>query len=90
VVVVLPASMWAAMPMFLTRSKGKARATGCSLSVLGKGAQLYGFVKSQRLARTLTTKGLIAVVSERFIRFSHFMGFFPLTDSATSFIGGIH
>jgi hypothetical protein len=28
--VVLPASMWAAIPIFLTRSSGKARATvGC-------------------------------------------------------------
>src|SRR3569832_1748626 len=74
VVVVLPASICAEIPMFRYRSIGVARATVVTKRSFGKGWQ----------------KRLPAVVSEGLVGLCHAVRIFALADSGAAVLGGIH
>src|SRR4051812_30037650 len=74
VVVVLPASICAEIPIFRYRSIGVARATVVTKRSFGKGWQ----------------KRLPAVVSEGLVGLSHTVRVFALADGGTAVLRGIH
>src|SRR5579863_3111946 len=81
VVVVLPASMWAMMPMFLQRSNGTCLGTIFSVSSRSAGHQTrVNFVFPTCLP---------AVVREGLVGLSHAVHVFLLLDRSAAIIGGI-
>src|SRR5208282_3552440 len=81
VVVVLPASMWAMMPMFLQRSNGTV--LGTTLNSFW-GSEIIDYPVETRLAASHTPPmaSLPSVMRERLIRFRHAMHIFFLLDGS--------
>src|SRR6516165_10433520 len=78
VVVVLPASMWAMMPMFRQRSNGTVRGTLFSVSLLCRNAACY---VSSAFSPPVVREGLIC--------FRHAMDIFFLLDRGALAVGRI-
>src|SRR5208282_208266 len=88
VVVVLPASMWAMMPMFLQRSNGTV--LGTTLNSFW-GSEIIDYPVETRLAASHTPPmaSLPSVMRERLIRFRHAMHVFFLLDGSAFAVRGI-
>src|SRR5579871_5854898 len=76
VVVVLPASMWAAMPMFLILSSGTVR-----------GIKILSYRTNHRLPGKNAV--LPTVVRESFVGFRHAVNVIPFLDRAAAKIRGV-
>src|SRR5579872_387318 len=85
VVVVLPASMCAMMPMFLQRSNGTV--LGTTNSFLGS-VICFCHLETRRL-RLRIYAFLPAVMRKRLVRFRHAMHIFLLLDGGAAAVGGI-
>src|SRR5580658_3744981 len=97
VVVVLPASMWAMMPMLRVFSRGNSRVVlaisvvSCSLIVAGdsettpqaRAAKWMGRYRPRRASR------LPAVVRERLVRLGHLVDVFPTFDRRAEPVRGV-
>src|SRR5258708_6336229 len=85
VVVVLPASMWAMMPIFRVFSSEYCRSTSsfCFLSV-------YLHAKrGTRLRPPSSSDPLPAVMRERFVGLRHLVRVFPLLHGGAAVVGGV-
>src|SRR5258708_21333139 len=85
VVVVLPASMWAMMPIFRVFSSEYCRSTSslCFLSV-------YLHAKrGTRLRPPSSSDPLPAVMRERFVGLRHLVRVFPLLHGGSAGVGGV-
>src|SRR5207237_6782484 len=85
VVVVLPASMWAMMPMFRVFSSEYCRSTSSSAFFLSTYMRRGGPGCGPPLLRIL----LPAVMRERFVGLRHLVRVFPLLHGGAAVVGGV-
>src|SRR3989442_1494491 len=88
VVVVLPASMCAAMPMFLVY----LRSTSCAINVYAAGCAQHAVpgTPTARLPCPKPVPLLPAIVRECFVGLRHLVGVFPLLYRRADALSGIH
>src|SRR5437899_2549846 len=90
VVVVLPASMWAMMPMFLQRSNGTVLGTIWICSFWGSLKSAFSVFGSSLLACANSEQHrLPAIVREGLVSFSHTVHVFFLFDGRAAIVGRV-
>src|SRR5207249_848044 len=84
VVVVLPASMWAMIPMLRVRPRGNSRIRGASAIVAFQSLTSKWALRASRAQRELP-----AVVGERLVGLSHLVGVLPALHRRADPVGRV-